>query len=295
MELLMRTGILFILLAELFFTISSAIAKHIASVSGVSAIEVSFMRFVVGLLCMTVFISVKKWNIIPHKIPLVILRGVFNTVAVILFFHALRYTTVTNANMLNMTYPLFVFILSPLINRERSAKIYYLFLFTALSGIYLIAFPDFSHVNIGDMFALLSGIVAAFGVTTLRQAGKYDDPYIILLYLMLFGTVINGAVVMHSFVIPGTMIAFLVLIAAVLGFAGQVFLTVAYRIVDARNGALTSSSRAVFSIIIGAVIFLDPFSIPSAIGCALITVSLVVMSGFFEKFIPIIKRILKGK
>lgn len=281
----MKKGILLILSAELLFTAASALTKKITMISDIGGADVTFFRFIVGFVAMSIFIYVKKLPLKAQKPLFVSLRGIFNTAAVMLFFGALGYTTVGNANMLNMTYPVFVFLLSPFINKESSRKVYYLFLLSAMAGIYLIAFPDLSSVNKGDLLALTSGLMAGFGITSLRQAGKYDPSYLILFYLMLMGTVINGFWILPSFKGSSSIFVWMLLfISGIIGFAGQILLTYAYKFIDARSGALASSSRNIFAIAIGAAFFSETVTARIVTGCLLILVSLAALSRFFERF-----------
>jgi drug/metabolite transporter (DMT)-like permease len=281
----MKKGIILILSAELLFTIASALTKKITMLSDIGGADVTFFRFAIGLFCMSGFIAHKRLSLKAQKPLFISLRGIFNTLAVMFFFGALGYTTVGNANMLNMTYPIFVFLLSPFINNESSRKIYYLFLISAMAGIYLIAFPDLSSINRGDILALTSAVMAGFGITSLRQAGKYDSPYLILFYLMLFGTVINGLWILPDFKGSSSVLVWVLLIlSGIIGFGGQILLTVAYKFIDARSGALTSSSRNIFAITIGAAFFSEAITTRIIIGCLLILISLAALSRFFERF-----------
>ncbi|MFP4429950.1 MAG: EamA family transporter [Spirochaetaceae bacterium] len=69
---------------------------------------------------------------------LVFLRGLSNSGAVLLVFTALSLTTVTKTNLLNMTAPVFVFALAPLLNRERSPLLYFLLLIVTMAGSFLV-------------------------------------------------------------------------------------------------------------------------------------------------------------
>ena len=111
-------------------------------------------------------------------------------------------TSVTNANMLNMTYPVFVFMIAPLFWKQKIKWVAVLFLFITILGIYLVIRPDFSHVNIGDVWGLLSGLVAAFAVITLSIAREHDSTAIIVFYLMAFGFIFNGFMMIPAFIMP---------------------------------------------------------------------------------------------
>ena len=58
-------------------------------------------------------------------------------------------------------YPIYVFALAPLVNREQSHPARYIFLVLSLFGVYLIVSPRFDTVDLGDLLALISGVTAA--------------------------------------------------------------------------------------------------------------------------------------
>ena len=122
-----KKGILFLLAAELCFTLSTVITKHVVLVSAVPAVEITFFRFSAGFVLSAFHMVRRKASFKPNNWVTVSLRGVLNTVAVIVFFYAIQFTTVTKANMLNMTYPVFVFLVAPFINREKSSRLFWVF------------------------------------------------------------------------------------------------------------------------------------------------------------------------
>jgi drug/metabolite transporter (DMT)-like permease len=284
-------GILLILSAELLFTAASAFAKYATLHSQMTGVQVTFFRFLLGFIVTAFFIRKQKLSIKPNNVRLVVQRGVFNTLAVVLFFAGINYTTVTNANMLNMTYPVFVFLLAPFINKERSPGIYYLFLASAMAGVYLVAFPDFSSVNIGDLLSLASGIMAGFGITSLRQAAKFDNTHIILFYLMGIGTVLNAAIMAPVFTFRGSALVWTVVaFSAAAGYGGQVLLTKGYRHISAAGGSLVSSSRILWAMLMGSIFFADKITPRIAAGSVCIVLSLVMLSGVFDRYFRKMKR-----
>jgi drug/metabolite transporter (DMT)-like permease len=266
-------GVPLLVLAELCFTLSTVITKHVVRVSAVPAVEITFFRFFLGAVLTAAHLLRKRSSFRPNNWVTIGFRAVLNSAAVILFFYALQYTTVTNANMLNMTYPVFVFLVSPFINREKSSPLFWIFLGVTMAGIWLVIDPEFGSVNTGDLLGLSSGIVAGFAISTLKEARLHDSTEIILFYLMCVGTVINGFVVLPKFVLPAGFTGLLVITAALLGFVGQIFLTEGYSFVRATSGSIVSSSRILFAVLLGVVLFHDPLHARILAGGALILIS----------------------
>ncbi|HSA15981.1 MAG TPA: DMT family transporter, partial [Spirochaetota bacterium] len=277
-------GILMLLGAEFSFALATVFVKLITSSSKVPAIELSLFRFAAGFLLVAVYVAATGKTLVPANKKFVVLRSLFNTFAVIFFFMGIQFSTVTKVNILNMTYPLFVFMLAPIINREKTTPAYFLYLLLAMAGVYFVVVPDASGlfgsgINPGDMLGLASGIVAGFAITTLREARKYDESYIILFYLMAFGTVVNLAFAAPFFVVPrGTVLAYCIA-ATALSVLGQLFITAGYRYINAADGALVSTSRILFAILMGAIILSEAVTVRIISGGVMILVSLVSVGG----------------
>lgn len=272
-------GIIFLLLAELCFTASTVFSKLLTNTSAVSALEVTFSRFFLGLIVFSVIICKNSISLVPKKPALLIWRGVLNTVAVILFFLASQYTTITNTHMLNMTYPFFIFLFSPLFFRsEKTSPFLYLVLVFALIGIWLVINPNLSSINKGDLFGLLSGVVAAFAVITLNLARKHDSTPVILFYLMSIGTFLNGLVMLPVFVWPQGVQWLTLSASAAVGVAGQICITYGYKYITARAGGLVSTSRILYAVVLGMLVFSESLTWRIAAGGLLILISIVAVT-----------------
>lgn len=278
----MYTGILLLLLAEFTFALSTVFGKLVINNSDIGGIEITFVRFAIGTLVAGGYILVTRRSFRPNNLRHVVLRAVFNVTAVMLFFAGLQRTTVTNANMLNMTYPAFVFLVAPFINGEKTRPRNIFYLIVTMAGVYLIVAPDFKSVNPGDMLALLSGLVAGFGIPFLREARKYDSSEIIVFYLMLLGCLMSGIFLLGDCVLPGGMVTVYLILSGVSAAAGQVFITIGYRYIEAASGSLVSASRIVFAGVLGVLVFADPFTVPIMTGALLILVSLLGVRGLWE-------------
>ncbi len=278
----MSKGIILILAAEFCFALATVFTKFVTNDSSVTGVEATFFRFALGLLIATALVYKEKTPMRPNNVSLVIWRGILNTVAVIIFFSAVQFTTVTNANMLNMTYPVFIFLVAPFINHEKSPKRFYIFLALSMVGIYLIIHPNFQKINPGDVLGLLSGIVGAFSVISLRMARKQDSTTLIIFYLMSIGFVLNFLVMLPFWVVPKGMVAVNIFIAALLGVGGQVFLTYGYKFITAKSGSIVSSGRILFAILFGVTFLSEAITLRLVAGGVLIAISLVGVS-FFEK------------
>jgi drug/metabolite transporter (DMT)-like permease len=145
-------------------------------------------------------------------------------------------------------------------------------------GIYLVIFPDFSNVNIGDLIGLLSGIFAAFAIITLSVAREYDSTILIVFYLMAIGTVCNSIMMAPVFILPPRSVLPLLLASGAIGLMGQIFLTMGYKDVSAKAGSMVSSSRIIFATLLGYLFFSETLSARTIGGGLMIIAAIIGIS-----------------
>jgi drug/metabolite transporter (DMT)-like permease len=281
---LMYRDMFFILMSAFGFALSAVFAKLVMNSSPITAFELTFFRFAAGFVMAAFYMGVNRVPLRPKNPVYVSLRAVFNVAAAVFFFLAVEYTTVTKSNLLNMTYPIFVFILAPYINKEKIPRLDYLFLALGTAGIYLVLMPDtgvfhLNAVNRGDMYGLVSGLCAGFAIAYLRQARKQDSTPVILFYHMGAGMLLTFFLAVPGFSAPKGMALAYVVLATLASLAAQLFLTIGYRSIHAAAGAIVSCSRIFIAALLGVSIFADPLTLNIIAGGIVIIISLIGVSG----------------
>jgi drug/metabolite transporter (DMT)-like permease len=282
----LKSGVVLLILAEFCFAAATVFVKYITNISDIPAIEITFFRVAMGTMVAAFYMWHTHTSFRPNNIRLVIARAVFSFSALVAFFYAVEHSSVTNGNMLNMTYPVFIFLLAPLFGLEKMKKLALLFLVMAMIGIYLVILPDFSNINKGDVIGLLSGIFAAFAIITLSVAREYDSTVLIVFYLMAIGTVCNAFMMLPVFIMPSLKQMPALLLSGILGVMGQVLLTMGYKNVTAKAGSMVSSSRIVFAALMGFFFFSEPILLRIILGGVLIILSIIGVSLLTRK-IPV--------
>jgi drug/metabolite transporter (DMT)-like permease len=279
------------------FAFSTVLIKVISQPPyGLHPLMAALARFAIGFVLTGAWALAARVNLRPNNLGLVVWRGVLNTVAVSLFYCAVQFTTVTNTNLLNLSYPAWIFLASPLVNREKSPWYYGLFLLLTLVGAFLIVVPAATHgdwtrfftqgFNLGDLLALASGIIAAFGISVLREARKHDGTITVIFWLFGIGTLAVLVPALLVWKTPPDALAWACLLGAGLcGYVGQLLITHGYRWVSATQGSLLSSSGILISALLGIAIFAEPLSWAVAAGGLCILVSLIGVSGWLPEIL----------
>jgi drug/metabolite transporter (DMT)-like permease len=112
--------------------------------------------------------------------PRLILMGVFDAVAILLYFYAIRLTGVAIASIFLFSQPVWIAILAPRLLGSRTERIVYLAIGLALAGLAVIVAPALAgsvHVSaLGLLAGLLSGIAyAGFALLVKNLSTRMDS------------------------------------------------------------------------------------------------------------------------
>lgn len=273
-------GITFILASELCFSLASFFTKLAWTEGQIPGAETTAFRFLLGFIFAGVVLARRGTGFKPVRLDLVLLRGVFNSTALVVFAFALQGTLLSKANTLNMTYPIFVFLIAPFVTKKKAPPLGWALVILAVIGTWMVLAPDWSSgVNLYDVLGLASGVIAAFGVTSLDLARRHDGTFMILFYMMGVGTVVAAVSWVVQLPLVGTALpwgpGFWPFVGGcVFGVLGQVFITYGYGFVDARTGSVLSSSRILFATLLGLLWFQETLGPWSWAGIVLVTVAI---------------------
>ncbi len=269
-------GVVAIVGSAVLFAVATVLVKMLAQ-NGISPGVTAFGRFSIGALVLGLWLGIGRRRFRPRRWQTVLARAALNVAAVLLFYKAIEMTTVTKANILNMTYPLFVGLLGPVLVREQTGVHQVVALVIGFVGTLLVVMPFGSEFATGDLVGLACGIVSAFAVLALREARAWDEADVIVFWVMLLGCALLLPWVPELATFVGADWG-LWFGAAVCGVGGQLLITFGYRYATAVDGSVASLSRILFAGGMGALIFGDVISLSMVIGSALIVVSIVAIS-----------------
>jgi drug/metabolite transporter (DMT)-like permease len=127
-----------------------------------------FVRFFLGFAIVCASMLLKRRRIKPKRYDLLIGRAVAQGAAVFCFYTAVAKTTLAQANILNMTYPIFVALLSWIFLKKQRDWITTVGAVTAFAGIYLILDQGPLQFAWLQLWGLASGISASFAMIFLN-------------------------------------------------------------------------------------------------------------------------------
>jgi drug/metabolite transporter (DMT)-like permease len=238
-----------------------------------------FGRFALGFVIVAASMAVQRKRPRANRYGLLIGRTLSNTLAVFCFYQAVAVTTVANANILNMTYPIFVGLFAWLFLRRQRDGMAMAMVPVAFVGIWLIVSPAGIGWDWHNSWGLASGVSASFAIIYLNLCRRYDESETILFYMFGWGALMIYLLYHEKIFWPNGAEFFYLLICSLFGIGGQYLLTYGFRFVTAVEGSIITSSRILLAAILGPVIVADPaLTFSGWIGAVLIFAANVVLA-----------------
>ncbi len=253
-------GYLAVFISAFCFYLSTVVIKWAAMAGlNISTSMFTLARFALGFVVVCLAIALGGGKIRMVKKRFLVGRAVFNALTVFCFFNAVAQTSVAQANILNMTFPLFIALFSWIfLKAQRDAGAVGIVL-VAFAGVFLILMPAKTHFAAGSLWGLASGITASVAVIFLNLARQDHDTQTILFAMFGLGGALILCLFFHEMQIPGPLeLAYLSGCSAA-AIAGQYLMTLGFKYVTAIEGGIIASTRIFLAAILGPFLVMDPF------------------------------------
>lgn len=258
-DLKVLLGCICIFGSAFFFYLATVIIKW-AKIKGlqIDASLFVFARFLLGFISVLILMAIKRKKIKIKKKRYLIGRTVANCVAVYCFFKGVDLTSVSQANILNMTYPLFIAVFSWIFLKQQRDAIAIVVVIIAFAGVWLILTPGEMNFHLNSLWALASGITAAISMMCLNLSRQEHDIETTLLFLFGLGSVLICITFFNEIRLPQVVDVKYLFFCSVSGIVGQYLITLGFKYVTAIEGGIISSTRILLAAMLGPVIAMDP-------------------------------------
>lgn len=262
-----------------FFYLATLIIRWAAPYATISSSYFVFSRFFLGFLIVVVSMIVARQKLQPKRYHFLLGRMAANTIAVFCFYEAVSRSSVAEANILNMTYPLFVALFSWIFLKSQRDIWSVVIVIVAFAGVYLVLAPGGGTGPLNNVWGLASGIFAAAAIIYLNISRRYHDSQTILFFLFGLGAVSIYILFHNEFFWPDATAFFFLFTCSAAGVLGQYLMTYGFRYVTAVEGSVISSSRILLAAILGPLLVADrPLTLAGWSGAFLIFMANVVLA-----------------
>lgn len=272
-------GCLAVFASAFCFYFSTVVIRWSRDVVTIDAAFFAFFRFLLGFIVVCAIMALKRQGPAPKRYHLLVGRTLGNCIAVYCFYQAVRYTSVAEANILNMTYPIFVALISWVLLRHQRDPVALAMVVVAVAGVWLILQPGNMGLGLKSLWGIGSGVSAAFAILYLNLSRQYHDANTVLFYMFGLGSVLMFIFFRAHFFWPDGRELYYLALCGGAGIAGQFLITLGFRYVTAVEGGVVSSTRILLAALLGPWLAAEPSLGPAGwIGALLIFGANVVLA-----------------
>lgn len=266
-------GILLMLTAGALFVCLDAVGKYLTA--DYPVVEITWARFFFHLLLFPLLLGAGRWRLVlrTNRVGLHIVRSLLLVGANFLFFLAVKFIPLADANALGFVSPLMLVAFSVLLLGERVGPRRWVAVAVGFVAVFAIIRPGFAEVH-WAMFLPL-GVALCFSLyqITTRILGATDHWVTILFFTATGGLVVTSAALPFVWVAPDLEGWALMALMGVFGGVSHLVLIRAFTIAPASILAPFAYVQLVWAIIAGFVIFGDFPDAWTLIGASVIAAS----------------------
>lgn len=279
MKLQFALGWAAVFVSAFFFYLATVTIRWARSSVSIDPAFFTFSRFALGFVVVALSMAVQRRSLRASRYRYLVGRAVSNTLAVFFFYQAVETTTVANANILNMTYPIFVAMFAWFFLREERDGVAMVMVPVAFAGIWLIVAPVGGDWDWQNGWGLASGMTASFAIVFLNLSRKHNPVETTLFYMFGLGALIIWALFHDRIHLPNAAELYYLSICSFFGVGGQYLLTYGFRYVTVVEGSIITSMRILLAALLGPLMVADPaLTLSGWIGAMLIFLANVVLA-----------------
>ena len=250
-----------------------AFAAKLAS-GRLSGSQVALIRFMTGLIPALVIPRYRRSAFTFTRVDLLMYRGIFGGLAVLLYFIAIEHINVGVATLLNYTAPLWSGLLSIFFLGERISAKVLIPMPIALAGVFLVvqanARPgDVVGFGVWELVGALSAVASGAAVTAMRAARQSENSWAVYGSFCLFGTLICAPMAILSWQTPLASEWLALAATSLFAIGAQLLLTFSLRWVDAMTVGVISQLAVVVAMLLGVTVLHERLSAMAIAGAIL--------------------------
>ena len=269
-----------LILASFFFSLMTVCVKKIDN--RIPIYELVFFRSLLSLFITSLIINKKNLNPWGKNKPLLILRGILGTMALVCIFYAIKNMPLNLSTVIQYTYPIFISIFAGILINEKITKNLIIASITGWIGIFIILNPyQLSSLNIElDKFTLLiaflGSISTALAYITVKKLSSTEDIFIIIKYFPLISVITLSPIVFFNWVTPNINDLIWIIGIGMFTQAGQTFLTIGLKKLPTSEAARINYLQVLFGSLWGILFFNELININFIFGAVLVLLGTII-------------------
>lgn len=241
------------------------------------ASEIVFFRGLITLVLCLYFIKNRKIYLWGVNKKLLILRGIFGTIALYSLFQTIKIMPLALATTFAAMNPIFSAIVFHVVLKEKSSLKQALFLLSAMAGVFFIKGFGAAPVVLSFeqlFWGLLLPSSSACAYACVRGLRHSDHPLVVIFYFPFVSTPLMAPGLVQEGLWPSIFELAVILIVGVCTQAAQYLMTIAFQKETASKIAIYNYAGIIWGTLIGYFLFHETLSWNQAVGIGIIVASL---------------------
>lgn len=258
--------------------------------------SILFYRFLLASVTLAIIMVIKKesFGVSRKNLPILLLLGLFYTCSALFLFWGYSFMSAGIATTLHFTYPVFVTLIMLIFFREKTSIITFIAIALAIAGVARLSISsDQVEMSVfGVIIVLLSALAYGLYIVTVNKSdiqnlsGRKLTFFVFIISTTLFA--IKAGLNEGIQPIPdSSCLINLILLAIVPTVISNITLVIAVRHIGGTLTSVLGAVEPITAVIIGILIFGEPFTPQLALGIGLIiiAVTLIILSKFIQQFL----------
>ncbi len=269
-----------LIFASFFFSLMTVCVKKIDN--RIPIYELVFFRSLFSLFITSLIINKRNINPWGRNKPLLVLRGILGTIALVCIFYAIRTMPLNISTVIQYTYPIFISIFAGIIIKEKITRNLIFASVTGWLGILIILNPSqLSSVNIelnnlSIVVAFFGSISTSLAYITVKKLSLTEDVFIIIKYFPLISVISLSPIVFLNWVTPNFNDFIWIIGIGLFTQAGQTFLTIGIKKLPTSEAATINYLQVFFGSIWGIWFFNEMININFIMGSLLVLLGTII-------------------
>ena len=271
-----------LIFASFFFSLMTLCVKNIDK--RIPIYELVLFRSFLSLIITLFILNLNNINPWGKNKPLLILRGVLGTLALVCIFYAIRNMPLSISTVIQYTYPIFISIFAGIFINEKITRNIIFALIIGWIGILVILNPSqLSNINVeientAISIAFLGAICTALAYVTVKKLSFTENVYVIIEYFPLVSLITLMPFVAFNWVSPNLNELFWIIGIGLFTQLGQTFLTLGLKNLRATEASTINYLQVFFGSLWGILFFNEKININFLIGALLVLLGTIISS-----------------
>lgn len=272
MQVQKTKGTIYILGSCVIYSVMACLIKLLSTVS---VFQMTFARFVIGLLILCAMALTGIIRLRFTNLSLLFLRGLFGCIGVFTTYLAIVKIGVSKGMVIIYSYPVFASLFGAYFLKERLRLTNFASLGTAIIGLYLLVtrtngLNGFYQIGLYEIITVIGAVFCGITVVIIRKLHETETSYEIFFAQCAVGAAVLLTPALTSKLSFGQFEIAILLAIGIAATVGQLIMTQGFRYLPVKIGSLLSMSELVLNYTAGILIFGESLSIRAIIGSVLI-------------------------